>query len=45
MKDKTYEKLVIIITILGTISVAALLAYTVILYPDCSVISYIANKG
>lgn len=43
MKDKLFDRLLAVILILGCVSVAALLVYTVILQRDASMISYIAN--
>ena len=45
MNDKLFYRLVTIITVLGIVSVAALVIITWLLQKDCSVISYIANKG
>ncbi len=43
MKDKTFDKLLAAVLILGCVSVIALLVYTELLRRDVSVISYIAN--
>lgn len=45
MNDKLFYRLMTIITVLGIASVAALVIITWLLQKDCSVISYIANKG
>ncbi len=45
MNDKLFYRLMTIITVLGIVSIIALVIYTYILYKDCSVISYIGNKG
>lgn len=45
MKDKLFYGLFIAVCVLGIISVAALAVYTYMLYRDCSIISYIANRG
>lgn len=45
MNDKLFYRLMTIITVLGIVSVAALVIITWLLQKDCSVISYIANKG
>ena len=45
MNDKLFYRLLTIITVLGIASVAALVIITWLLQKDCSVISYIANKG
>lgn len=43
MKDKTFDRLLAAVMILGIISVIALLIYTELLRRDVSIISYIAN--
>ena len=43
--DKTFNRLLYIITALGIISMIAIVAWSWFLYKDCSIISYIANKG
>ena len=43
MKDKTFDRLLTAVMILGIISVIALLIYTELLRRDVSIISYIAN--
>ena len=43
MKNKTFNKLLAAVLILGCISVIALLVYTECLRRDVSIISYIAN--
>ena len=45
MNDKLFYRLLTVITVLGIASVAALVIITWLLQKDCSVISYIANKG
>lgn len=45
MSKKTFNILLTAITVLGVLSVIALTVYTYYLYKDCSIISYIANKG
>ncbi len=45
MNDKLFYRLMTIITVLGIASIIALVIYTYLLYKDCSVISYIGNKG
>lgn len=45
MKDKLFYGLFIAVCVLGIISVIALTAYTCALHEDCSIISYIANRG
>lgn len=43
MREKTFRKLLIAILILGTMVTVALIGYTVYLYLNCSIISFIAN--
>ena len=43
MKDKTFDRLLAAVLILGAISVIALIVYTELLRRDVSIISYIAN--
>ncbi len=43
MKDRTFDRLLAAVLILGTLSVIALLVYTELLRRDVSIISYIAN--
>ena len=43
MQDKTFYRLLIAVTVLGALSVIALLVYTAVLQQNVSVISYIAN--
>lgn len=43
MKDKTFDRLLTAVLIIGSISVIALLIYTELLRRDVSIISYIAN--
>lgn len=43
MKDKTFDRLLTAILIIGSLSVLALLVYTELLRRDVSIISYIAN--
>ncbi|MBD5130491.1 MAG: hypothetical protein HDT43_11330 [Ruminococcaceae bacterium] len=45
MKDKVFYSILTAVCIVGIISVIALVAYTYALYKDCSIISYIANRG
>ena len=45
MKDELFDKIIIIITILGVLSVIALTVWTVYLYRNCSIIAFIANGG
>ncbi len=45
MKNKIFYGLLAAVCVLGIISVIALVAYTYGLYKDCSIISYIANRG
>ena len=43
MKDKTFDRLLTAVLIIGSISVIALLVYTELLRRDVSIISCIAN--
>lgn len=45
MSDKKFQRWIAVISVLGCLSLLALLAYSWYLHQDCSVISYIANKG
>ena len=45
MKDKVFYSILTSVCVVGIISVIALVAYTYALYKDCSIISYIANRG
>lgn len=45
MNDKLFQKILIIILIIGAVSTAVLVAYTFYLHENCSIISYIANGG
>lgn len=45
MSEKLYNRLLLTMCIIGVLSVIALTVYTYILYKDCSIISYIANRG
>ncbi|MDE6834236.1 MAG: hypothetical protein K2J39_08365 [Ruminococcus sp.] len=45
MSDKLFQKILIIILIIGAISTGILVAYTFYLHEHCSIISYIANGG
>ena len=45
MKDKVFYSILTAVCIIGIIIVIALVAYTYALYKDCSIISYIANRG
>lgn len=45
MSDKLFQKILIIILIIGAVSTAVLVAYTFHLHEHCSIISYIANGG
>ena len=45
MKDKVFYGILTAVCIVGIISVIALVAYPYALYKDCSIISYIANRG
>lgn len=43
MSDKTFLRLLIVIAAAGIISMIILLVYTVVLFSDVSVITFIAN--
>ncbi len=43
MRDLTFRRLLLAVTLLGVVSTAALIAYTVYLHQNCSIISFIAN--
>lgn len=43
MKDKTFDRLLTAVLIIGSLSVLALLVYTELRRRDVSIISYIAN--
>ena len=45
MKNKVFYGILTAVCVVGVISVIALVAYTYALYKDCSIISYIANRG
>lgn len=45
MNDRLFQKILIIILIIGAVSTAVLVAYTFYLHEHCSIISYIANGG
>lgn len=43
MSDKIFHRILTVVVVIGILSVAALICYTVYLYDNCSIISYIAN--
>lgn len=45
MSNKRFYRLLLAVTILGCVSVVLLVAYTWYLQSNCSIISYIANRG
>ena len=45
MKNKTFYILIAVVCVLGVLSVVGLMAYTAYLHDNCSIISYIANRG
>lgn len=45
MYNKIFSRIVAVVCVIGIISVIALVVYTYALYKDCSIISYIANRG
>lgn len=45
MKDRTFYRILTLVTVAGILSVIALVLATWLLYRDCSILSYIVNKG
>lgn len=45
MSEKIFNRLLVAVTILGCISVMLLVGYTWYLHSNCSIISYISNRG
>lgn len=45
MSDKTFKIIITAVMVMGVISVIAITLYTIYLYTNCSIISYIANRG
>ncbi len=45
MSDKTFYRLLTAIAVIGAVSLLALLLRTAVLFRDCSILSYIANRG
>lgn len=45
MSEKVFRRVLTVVSILGVLSVMLLLGYTYYLYTNCSIISYIANRG
>lgn len=45
MSEKKYYMILLLITVLGLASLTALLIFSYVLYKDCSIISYVANRG
>ncbi len=45
MKEKTFHRILIAVTVIGSLSVIALTVYTILLYKDVSVIAFVANGG
>ncbi|MCQ4637577.1 hypothetical protein NE619_12655 [Anaerovorax odorimutans] len=43
MSDKLFGRLLICLTALGCVCTAGLVIYTIYLYSNCSIISFIAN--
>lgn len=44
MREKTFIKIMITIAIIGVLSTGILIAYTIHLRQNCSIITYIANE-
>ncbi|WP_161487282.1 hypothetical protein [Butyrivibrio hungatei] len=45
MDEKIFTKILVTITFLGIVSIVVLSVLSFLLYKDCSIISYIANRG
>ena len=45
MSEKTFMRVMTVVAVLGMISIVAMVVWSWVLYKDCSIISYIANKG
>lgn len=45
MKETTFHRILIAITVLGALSILALVAYTWMLHSNCSILTYIANRS
>ncbi|MBR6107538.1 MAG: hypothetical protein IKQ39_05980 [Oscillospiraceae bacterium] len=45
MNETVFRRILTAVTVLGILSIIALTVYTWLLYRDCSVLTYIANKG
>ena len=45
MEERRFRRLLLAVTVLGTLATAALIGWTVYLYENCSIISFIANGG
>lgn len=43
MNDKLFKRILTAVAAVGTVTTIALILYTVSLFSDCSIISYIAN--
>lgn len=43
MSDKLFRRLLVLFTVIGCLFTIALVVYTIVLYRDCSIISFIAN--
>lgn len=43
MRDPTFRRLLLAVTLVGVVSTVALILYTVYLHQNCSIISFIAN--
>lgn len=44
MKEKTFIKIIIAIAVIGVLTTGILIAYTIHLRQNCSIITYIANE-
>lgn len=45
MGDKTFYRILTAVVAIGVLTTAALVVYTFYLHSNCSIISYIGNKG
>jgi len=45
MKNKTFYTVLFSVVFVGALSVIVMCIYTYILWQDCSILSYIANRG
>lgn len=43
MSDKLFRRIIVTLTVVGCVSTILLVVYTILIYRDCSIISFIAN--